>query len=137
VIILGSPCYWGNISGIMKNFFDRHTGYAMYKPSQASQFYKMKWTEKLKTLLSQMKKFGSHPFLRGKRFIIVAAMTVPFPVSHLSGDLSGIVKAMKTYIGKMNGKLIGKIIFTDTLFRFLKNKEERMMKNAYKAGRKI
>ena len=31
IIIIGSPVYWGNISGIMKNFIDRHTGYSFKK----------------------------------------------------------------------------------------------------------
>lgn len=109
----------------------------MYKPVQAGQFYKLKGTEKMKTLLSLKKKFGPHPHLRGKRFIIVTAMTLPFPVSHLSGDLAGMMKAFKIYIGKMKGKLIGKAIFTDTIFRLLKNKEVRMMTKAYRVGGRI
>jgi multimeric flavodoxin WrbA len=137
VIILGSPCYWGNVSGIMKNFFDRHSGSAMYKPPHASQFSKMKFSEKLRTLVGQMKNFGAHPYLRGKGFIIVTAMTVPFPVSRLSGDLPQTVKAMRAYVANLKGKLIGKVIFTDTLFKFLKNKEKRIMKKAYKIGKKL
>jgi hypothetical protein len=84
-----------------------------------------------------MKDFGPHPYLRGKRFIIVTAMTVPFPVSYLSGDLPRTVNAIKTYVANFKGKLIGKVVFTDTLFKFLKNKEGRIMKRAYKMGEKI
>jgi len=136
-IVLGSPCYWGNVSGIMKNFFDRHIGCAMRKPPLASQFPKMRFWRKLRELVSQMKDFGPHPHLRGKRFVIVVAMTAPFPASHVLGDLPQTVRAMKIYVSNLKGKLIGKLIFTDTLFRFMKNKEERVMKRAYEMGRRI
>lgn len=136
-IVLGSPCYWGSVSAIMKNFFDRHTGYAMHKPALASQFHKMRFLHKLRELASQMKDFGPHPHLRGKRFVIVAAMTAPFPVSHILGDLPQTARAMKTYVGKLKGRLIGTVIFTDTLFRFAKSKEERMMRRCCEIGRRI
>jgi putative NADPH-quinone reductase len=137
VIILGSPCYWGDVSGIMKNFFDRHTGSAMYKPDNATGFYKMKLMEKLKTYIYAMKNFGAYPYLHGKKFMIVVAMTLPFPASHLSGELPQTVRCMKIYIGNLKGKLIGKVIYTDTLFKLLRNKEERVMKKAYIAGKKL
>lgn len=137
VIVLGAPCYWGNIPGILKTFFDRHTAYAMYKPIMAKAFSEMKTFEKIKLLKKEMSNFGPPEKLRGKGFIRITALTLPFPQAHLSGDLSTTLKAMKIYMKNLHGKSLGKLVYTDTLFKFRKNKESKMMNRAYQLGRKI
>lgn len=137
VIIIGSPCYWGGVTAIMKNFFDRHTGPAMYKPTGADRFRELSISGKLKTVLQEVKNFGAHPHLRGKKLVFVTAMTAFFPFSYLWGDLPATLKAMKIYCSKLNGRCAGRIVFTDTLFRFNPNKEARMMRKAYAVGSQL
>lgn len=137
VIVLAAPCYWGNVPGVMKNFFDRHTGYAMRKPKDVSRYAQMGLWEKVHTLMLLMRSFGSKPEMCGKKFIIITAMTVPFPVSHLSGDRSGVVRAMRTYVNNLKGRLVGKMIFSDSLFRFLRNKEKRFLQRAQRIGARL
>jgi len=136
IVVLGCPVYWANIPGIMKNFFDRHTGYAMYKPPEAPNFYKMSKWKKLKTILKLARKFGPiDQKFRKKRYILITASTIPF--KKLMGELSLTIKAMKKYVEKLRGKVIGKLIYTDTLFKFKKAKEEKMYKKAYDMGMKL
>ena len=137
VILIGSPCYWGGVTGIMKNFFDRHTGAAMIKPEGADRFSELSFVKKIGTVLREARRFGARHELRGKRYIFVTALTAFFPFSYIWGDLPATLKAMKIYRTKLNGRRAGKIVFTDTLFRFNPRKEERLMRKAYRIGRKL
>lgn len=133
VIFIGAPCYWGNIPGILKTFFDRHTSCAMYKPPMAAEFSSMTTIQKIKTLRREMGKFGPPRTLADKRFVLAIALTDPFPVSHTSGDYPQTLKAMKTYVHNLKGKRPKVIRYTDTHFRF-KHKEEKIFRKAYCAG---
>ena len=136
VIILGSPVYWANISGVMKNFFDRHTGYAMYKPPNAANFYKLSKWEKIKTMIKVSRKFGPEDSrFKNKRYILLIAATVPF--KRIMGEVSPAINAMKKYIKKLKGNVLSKIIYTDTLFQFSKKKRQKMMDKAYKLGKSL
>jgi len=137
VVLIGSPCYWGGITGIMKNFFDRHTGTAMYKPSDAGRFHELSFGGKIRTVMREVKHFGAHSELRGKKFIFITALTAFFPLSYLWGDLPATLKAMKIYCKKLNGRCIGKLVYADTLFRFNPGKKDRMMRKAYQMGRGV
>ncbi len=65
-------------------------------------------------------------------------MTAPRIAAYLFKDLQRTIGNLKTYIKKMESKLIGKIIYTDTLFKFNNNNENKIMKKAYNLGlRKI
>jgi multimeric flavodoxin WrbA len=134
VILIGTPCYWGNVPGILKTFIDRHTSCAMYKPPMASEFSSMRTMQKIKALRREMSKFGPPKTLVGKRFVLAIALTDPFPVSHTSGDYPHTLKALKTYIHNLKGKRPKVIRYTDTLFRFRKRKEEKILRKAYRAG---
>jgi multimeric flavodoxin WrbA len=137
VIVLGSPCYWGNVSGIMKAFFDRHTGYAMYIPHGAHLYHSLSLREKLGILRNEMKNYGPKMQLGGKRFVFVVPMTAPLPMAYLSRDLPQTIGAMKTYMKNLNGRPAGKIVYTDTLFKFRGNKERRLLEKARGTGRNI
>lgn len=41
---------------------------------------------------------------------------------------------MKKFVKKLKGKIIAKLIYTDNLFRFKRNKEEKMLAKAYSIG---
>lgn len=136
-LVLATPCYWGNITGVMKNFFDRHTAYVMFKPEEANKFYKLKFGAKLKKSLEMAKKFGPHEPLRGKKMITIVTMTAPFPMAYFWGDATVTQRALNIYIDKMKGKRMGKLVFTDTLFKFQKGKERKMKNKAKKLGQKL
>ncbi|MBN1698784.1 MAG: flavodoxin family protein [Spirochaetales bacterium] len=134
VIILGIPCYWGNVPGIVKTFFDRHTGYVMQKPRDAEEFKSMKTIDKFKKMIQLSRHFGPIPAYRNKKFILISSMTVPFPISYVSGDLPGLMGAIQRYVHNIRGKIIRKIIYTDSLFKILERKEERYLKKVFSIG---
>ncbi len=134
VIVLGSPVYWGNVTGKMKTFFDRHTGDVMLKPENADEFCKLSKMDKIKTMIYSAKHFGPADEFKNKKFIIVATCTVPKMVGYLNKDLSSTLTAMKIHVRNMNGKIIAKIIYADTLFQFSKNKKKSIMQKAYNIG---
>ncbi len=136
VIILGSPVYWANISGVMKNFFDRHTGFAMKFPPNAEKVQFLSKFQKLITMMKFNREFGPKDIrFRKKKYILVTASTVPF--KHLMGEVSPVINNMKKYVKKLKGKVVKKIIYTDTLFRFSKRKEEKMTKKAFMIGKSL
>jgi len=137
VILIGAPCFWGNVPGIVKTFFDRHTGYAMWMPENAPAFAQMKTSEKAKKIVKALKSFGGLPDVAGKTFWLIAAMTYPLPKALLSGDYGVFVHSVKIYAKKLKCKSFHKLVFTDSLFRFLKNKEERYLKKARRIGRAL
>ncbi|MBD3256495.1 MAG: hypothetical protein GF383_15475 [Candidatus Lokiarchaeota archaeon] len=136
VIVLGSPVYWANVSAIMKNFLDRHTGYAMYIPPSADNFYTLSKWKKLKLLIQLSKKFGPKETLfERKEYILITASTVPF--KHLMGEVKPAINAMKKYVKKLKGNVMNTLIFTDTLFQFKKKKRKKLMDKAYNIGKSI
>ena len=73
VLVVGAPCYWGNMPGQLKVLFDRIV-YGMMGES-ASGIPK--------------------PLHKGKKAILVAACTTPFPFNILFGQSQGVVRALK------------------------------------------
>ena len=137
IIVLGVPCYWGNVPGIVKTFMDRHTGHAMKKPVGADQFYNMPIKSKIPTALKTLKNLEPIEDMGGKKFILISAMTLPKLVACAKGDYGGLISAVKGYTKKLKGNLAKKIIFTDSLFRFNKGKEAKYLKKAYKIGNRL
>lgn len=137
-IILGSPVYWGNITGKMKTFFDRHMGYAMYNPERALDFHNIGFWKKFVLFHSELKKFGPKEHsLQGKKFILVTASTLPFPYCYIKNEIPMIFKALNKYVIRMKGKTIARLAYTDTLFRFRYNKDKRILRKARKIGREL
>ena len=75
LILIGCPTYWGNMTGPLKALFDRNVPVFEYIDG---------WTLK--------------PMLRGKRALLVVSSNVPFPLSLLSSQLGGTVRALKTVL---------------------------------------
>lgn len=137
-IILGSPVYWGNITGKMKTFFDRHMGYAMYNPEGALDFHKSRFWKKFILFHSELKKFGPRErSLQGKKFILVTASTLPFPYCYIKNEIPMTFKALDNYVIRMKGKTIARLAYTDTLFRFRYNKDKKILRKARKIGREL
>ena len=135
IIILGSPVYWGNISGILKTFIDRHTGYAMYLPPDIDKAHELPTWKKMKVALRAMKNFGPRPDFRQKKFILIISATIPF--KHFFNDIKNTLKSLKIYIKKLNGTIIEKLIITDSLFKFRKNRIKRINEKAQMIREKL
>ncbi len=75
-VIIGTPCYWGNIPGNLKTLLDRMV-YGFFCEG----------------------KYGlPRPLHKGKRAIIVTTCTTPFPLSILWNQSRGAVKALRRMI---------------------------------------
>lgn len=87
--------------------------------------------------MTEMKKVKLRNGIENKRYIIVTALT-GFKITDIfMGHVSLLTKAMKQYIYGMKGKVIKKFVYTDTLFKFLKSKEEKIMQNAFEFGKHL
>lgn len=126
VLVLASPTYWSNISGIMKSFFDRQCGMAMSHSEG-------------KSILGKRLPLGFGPKeeMRGKKTIFITACTTPSPFNFLLDESKNTVRAMHHYTRKIKAKVISKIIYSDSRFLNNKSKYDRYLNMAYKIGRKV
>ncbi len=85
-IIMGAPCYWGNIPGQMKLMFDRQV-YGMMRDTPRFP----------------------EPLMKGKRCILVSTCTTPWPFNIWMNQSRGAIRAMKE-IGRYAGFKIVKTI---------------------------
>lgn len=86
-LIVGAPCYWGNLPGELKVLFDRMV-YGMMGENS--------WGMPL-------------PLHRGKKAIIVSTCTTPYPFNILYHQTHGVVRALKEIL-KWSGFKIVKTI---------------------------
>lgn len=73
VLVIGAPCYWGNMPGQLKVLFDRMV-YAV---------------------MGETPRGLPKPLHKGKRAIVVSTCTTPFPFNILFNQSRGTVKALK------------------------------------------
>jgi multimeric flavodoxin WrbA len=123
VLVLASPTYWSNVSGIMKTFFDRQCGLAMSHGEGKTLFGK-------KLPLG----FGPRTHMEGKKAIFITSCTTPWPFNVLMDESKNTLRAMNHYTRKIKAKVIGKIIFTDSRFLNVKGKENKYLNKAWKIG---
>lgn len=71
-IIIGAPCYWGNMPGILKTMFDR----LVY------------------LFIAHGKGPLPVPLLKGRRALIISISNTPMPIARLFGQTSGTVKSI-------------------------------------------
>ena len=134
VIVLGSPVYWGNVTGVMKNFFDRHTA-KMTFPPDVKVISTKPFLAKIRFALDSLRNFGPKNLEdRRKRFILVSAATYPF--RYIMREVPPTIRALKIYVSKLRGRVISTLVYTDTLIQFF-NKKERILRRAYKLGKKL
>ena len=79
VIIMGAPCYWGNIPGQLKLLFDRIV-YGM-----------MRDTDRF-----------PEPQMKGKKAVFLSTCTTPYPFNILMNQSRGAIRAMRE-IGRYAG----------------------------------
>ena len=72
-IVIGSPCYWGNLNGHLKMLFDRMV-YGMMGETEYGI------------------PIGLH---KGKKAVIVSTCTTPYPWNIFFNQTRGVVRALK------------------------------------------
>ncbi len=85
-VIIGSPCYWGNISGQLKLVFDRMV-YGMMR--ETTRF--------------------PEPLMPGKKCILVSTCTTPWPFNILMNQSHGAIKALREICRYSGFKIVSEI----------------------------
>ena len=78
-IVIGPPCYWGNIPGQLKLLFDRIV-YGMMRDTPRFP----------------------EPLMKGKRLVCISTSTTPFPFNILMNQSHGAIRALRE-IGRFSG----------------------------------
>ena len=78
-IVIGAPCYWGNIPGQLKLLFDRIV-YGMMRDTPRFP----------------------EPLMKGKRLVCISTSTTPFPFNILMNQSHGAIRALRE-IGRFSG----------------------------------
>lgn len=86
-VIVGAPCYWGNMPGTLKLLLDRIVYGLMTTDARGIP----------------------HGLLRGRRYAIVTASTTPWPWNLLFRQTSGTVRALREVFGTAGFYLAGAI----------------------------
>lgn len=79
-IVIGAPCYWANMPGVLKAMFDR----------LAYLF------------IAEGKRGFPRPLLKGRKALVISTATTPMPFARLFGQTSGTVKSIHRIL-KMGG----------------------------------
>ena len=87
VVVIGSPCYWANMSGKLKMLFDR----IVY------------------VLMSESKSGIPVPLNKGKKCIIATACTTPYPFNIIAKQSYGVVREIKEITRYSGFRCIGVI----------------------------
>jgi NAD(P)H-dependent FMN reductase len=77
-LVVGTPTYWGNMTGPLKLLFDRNVPIFEYLASDSRRFPK--------------------PRHKGKKAAIVTASAAPFPFNQLPSQSRGALRAVKTVL---------------------------------------
>lgn len=78
-IVIGAPCYWGNIPGQLKLLFDRIV-YGMMRDTPRFP----------------------EPLMKGKRLVCISTSTTPWPFNILMNQSRGAIRALRE-IGRFSG----------------------------------
>ena len=112
-VVVGTPVYWGNMSGQLKLLFDRIV------PS----------------LMGESPRGIPVPLHRGKRAVIVTACTTPWPFSTLFRQTGNAVRSLKEILRYAGFRVTGTLVLPGT-----KNRNgipERLLKNGRRLGAKM
>ncbi len=84
VLIIGAPCYWGNMPGQLKVLFDRMV-YGM---------------------MGESSKGIPVPLHKGKRAVLVSTCTTPYPFNILFNQTRGVIKALREILKWSGFKIV-------------------------------
>lgn len=99
VLIIGSPTYYGNISGTLKILLDRNL--TAFEIMEASALKK------------------PIPLHKGKRAAVVTTCNSPYPISEFQTQGKGALQAMETVLKAGGYTIIGSIILDGAAFKNL------------------
>lgn len=83
-LIVGAPCYWGNIPGTLKLLFDRIV-YGM---------------------MGETRLGIPRPLHKGKKAVVIATSTTVWPFNILAHQTSGVKRALKEILGYSGFKIV-------------------------------
>ena len=86
-IVVGAPCYWGNMPGQLKVLFDRMV-YGMMGESRGGL---------------------PRPLHRGKRALVVVACTTPWPFNIIFRQSAGTVRALREILRWSGFRIVGTV----------------------------
>jgi multimeric flavodoxin WrbA len=112
VLVVGSPTYWGNMTGPLKILFDRNV-----------------------TTFEYVKGNRVKPKHKGKRAAIVTTSASPWPYNLISSQSGGTVRSLTTILKSGGFKIIGVINMPNTKKR--PGVPEGFIRMALNLGRKI
>jgi multimeric flavodoxin WrbA len=113
-LVVGTPTYWGNMSGPLKILFDRNVPVFEY--------------------IDPRKGFPK-PRQKGKKAVIVTVSSSPWPYNLLRYQSRGAIRAVATVLRSGGYRLIGIMNLANTRKRSLP--PERMLRRARKIGRRL
>ena len=102
VLVVGAPCYWGNIPGQLKVLFDRIV-YGMMGEKSSSGI--------------------PEPLHKGKKAILVSTCSTPFPFNIWFGQSQGAVRALREILKWSGFKVVSAIQLGGTRKRQAGEKE--------------
>lgn len=91
-LVVGTPTYWGNMSGPLKMFFDRNVPVFEY-----------------------VDKGFPLPRQKGKKAAVVTSCASPWPYSLIQSQAMGAVKATNTILRSAGYRIIGSLILSNTM----------------------
>lgn len=94
ILIIGSPTYWGNMSGALKNLLDRSVTVFEIMPEGRM----------------------SSPRHKGKKAVIVTTSGAPWPFNQLNSQAKGCIRSIKTILKKGGYQIKGTINFGGAKF---------------------
>ena len=112
-MIVGSPVYWGNITGKLKSLFDRQVALMMGENKMGIPI----------------------PLLKGKKALVVNACTTPFPFNILAGQSTKAYAAVKEILSYSGVKIKGKIMLAGT--KNMQALPEKIIRRAEKLAKKL
>ena len=111
-IVIGAPCYWGNIPGQLKLLFDRIV-YGMMRDTPRFP----------------------EPLMKGKRLVCISTSTTPWPFNILMNQSRGAIRALRE-IGRFSGwKIVDTVERGGTAIR--PQLSPRDIRKCHKAFRKL
>jgi putative NADPH-quinone reductase len=86
IVVVGSPTYWGNMTGPLKTLLDRNV-----------------------TVFEHFNNRFPEPACRGKKAVIVTTCAAPFPFNHFRTQGAGCIRAIMTVLDSGGFTLVGTI----------------------------
>jgi multimeric flavodoxin WrbA len=113
VLLVGSPVYWGNISGQLKLLFDRMVAVMMDDPVNGFPI----------------------PLQKGKKAVVVTACTTIWPFSWICRETTGALHAMTEILSYSGYKVVGKMVLSGT--RKKKDVPQRLLDKGERLAKKL